>query len=71
MAKEKVIIDIIMDEERGDQIFILTPEHDGTKIKMPDCCSTSGVFTDEDDLNKFLEDKAGEFDLVKDYRTDF
>ena len=69
MTKERLIIDVFTDEARGDQIYFLTPEKTPAKVTLPDVCDDSGIFTDEDDLNAFLEEHAGEFELVKDYRN--
>jgi len=69
MAKEKLIIDVYTDEARGDQIFFLTPAEGGAKVTLPDVCTDSGIFTDEDDLNAFIEEHGHEFELVKDYRN--
>jgi len=68
MAKEKVKIDIFTDEASGDQIFFLVPAATPAKVIMPDCCTDSGIFTDEDDLNAFLEEHAGQMEIVEDFR---
>ena len=37
---------------------------------MPDCCGVSGFFTNEDDLDEFLEENSDRLDVVNDYRVD-
>ena len=69
MAKQRIIVDVYIDEESVHQIFMLSATEKPTRHCMPNCCSTSGIFTDNDDLDEFLAEHADEIEITDDYRA--